>query len=116
MGYRNQLAYALDEIATQDMNAAMQGNEELTGLVSIKLLSRMKNGCMGGYSDEISWDDVVDEGVVSFERVLERTEGDFYLVRIGEMNEDIETRGSFVPNPFNVGFTRMIHFDEEEEK
>lgn len=116
MGYRNQITFALDETATKDMETAMETNEDLKSLVMEDFDAIIVDGCIGGSHEEIKWNDVMDDAVIAFEKVLSDTKGDFVFIRLGEDHDDTEIRGTFNNNPFNVGFYRAIEFDRPEKE
>ena len=117
MGYRSDVGLALTQSAVQTLNQklnALDKNSEAFSVITDfftyadKHFEDPDSGSEVYLWEYVKWYQEFPD--VSFiENLLTELDwSDFLFVRIGEELDDIETKGGFLDNPFNLGVRRSI--------
>ena len=123
MGYRSDIGLALKQSAAQRMQQklnALDKNSDTFSVVSNLFAFADKREDADSGAEVYLWDglkwyeDFPDvEFIESLLTELDR--GDFLFIRIGEELNDIDTRGSFWDNPFELGISRSITISDPND-
>ena len=117
MGYRSDVGLALTQAAVQTLNEKMNALDKMSEAFSIitdffayadKHFEDTNSGSEVYLWEYVKWhEEFPDVGFI--EHLLAELDwSDYLFIRIGEELEDIDTRGSFWDNPFDLGISRSI--------
>ena len=117
MGYRSDIGLALTQSAVQSLNEKLNDLDKTSGAFSVimdffayadKHFEDTDSGSEVYLWENLKWyEEFPDVGFV--EKLLAELDwSDYLFIRIGEELEDIDTRGSFWDNPFDLGISRSI--------
>lgn len=113
MGYRSQVGFCIAKKEGQDIPDfnAIEPDFEFD-------IVKDTDEAVLYYCDDVKWyDNNPDYPLVSiveeyFDKMdKENRDSDYIFVRIGEENDDLETRGNYWNNPFDFGYIRKITFE-----
>ena len=117
MGYRSDVGLALTQAAVQTLNEKLNALDKMSEAFSVitdffayadKHFEDTNSGSEVYLWEYVKWyEEFPDVGCI--EHLLAELDwSDFLFIRIGEELEDIDTRGSFWDNPFDLGISRSI--------
>ena len=117
MGYRSDIGLALTQSAVQTLNQKMNALDKTSEAFSIitdfftyadRHFEDTESGSEVYLWESVKWyEEFLDVGFI--EHLLAELDwSDFLFIRIGEELDDIDTRGSFWDNPFDLGISRSI--------
>ena len=117
MGYRSDVGLALTQAAVQTLNEKLNALDKTSEAFSVitdlfayadKHFEDTNSGSEVYLWEYVKWyEEFPDVGFI--ERLLAELDwSDYLFIRIGEELEDIDTRGSFWDNPFDLGISRSI--------
>lgn len=117
MGYRSDVGLALTQSAVQTLNKKLNALDKTSEAFSVitdfftyadKNFEDTDSGSEVYLWEYVKWyQEVSDVGFV--EKLLAELDWcDFLFIRIGDDLDDIETRGGFWDNPFDLGVSRTI--------
>ena len=106
MGYRSEVAFVVPDSAPRFENREDNCFETV----------REEDGCRLYHTSWMKWyendsDYPIVQAVMDY--LSELDDEDFLFIRIGDDVGDIEEVGYFFDNPFNLGYTRRICFDNQ---
>ena len=117
MGYRSDVGLALTQAAVQTLNQklnALDKNSEAFSIITDffayadKHFEDTDSGSEVYLWEYVKWyEEFSDVGFIEH-LPAELDWSDFLFIRIGEELEDIDTRGSFWDNPFDLGISRSL--------
>ena len=117
MGYRSDVGLALTQAAVQTLNEKLNALNKMSEAFSVitdffayadKHFEETESGSEVYLWEYVKWyEEFPDVGFI--ERLLAELDwSDYLFIRIGEELDDIDTRGSFWDNPFDLGISRSI--------
>lgn len=117
MGYRSDVGLALTQAAVQTLNEKLNALDKMSEAFSVitdffayadKHFEDNNSGSEVYLWEYVKWyEEFPDVGFI--EHLLAELDwSDYLFIRIGEELEDIDTRGSFWDNPFDLGISRSI--------
>ena len=117
MGYRSDVGLALTQAPLQTLNQKLNALDKTSEAFSVitdfftyadKHFEDTESGAEVYLWEYVKWyEEFPDVGFV--EKLLAELDwSDYLFIRIGEELEDIDTRGSFWDNPFDLGISRSI--------
>lgn len=124
MGYRSDVGIALNQSAIltlhQKLNALDKESEAFSVVSSFftyadKHLEDCDSGAETYLWEGVKWYDEFPDVEFIENLLMELDWGDFLFIRIGEELDDIDIRGSFWDNPFDLGISRSIIISEPSD-
>ena len=117
MGYRSDVGLALTQAAVQTLNEKLNALDKTSEAFSVitdffayvdKHFEDTDSGSEVYLWEYVKWyEEFPDVGFI--EQLLAKLDwSDYLFIRIGEELDDIDTRGSFWDNPFDLGISRSI--------
>ena len=117
MGYRSDVGLALTQSAVQTLNRKLNALDKTSEAFSVitdffayayKHFADTESGSEVYLWEYVKWyEEFPDVGFI--EHLLTALDwSDFLFIRIGEELDDIDSRGSFWDNPFDLGISRSI--------
>ena len=112
MGYYSQVALVI----RKDHEAAMKADPEIAQLLLVADEKLDSDDALLFHWGCIKWyPDFKDVGAL-MALLFNLDDGyDYYFVRLGEEDTDMEVRGDWYDNPFGMGYSRRIDFDRYSE-
>lgn len=125
MGYRSDVALALTKAGVETLNRKL--DEDALNRVKKQHVKELishaqkhfidESGDESWYWEQIKWytdwkDDYPEIHFID-SLLRELNEDEFYFIRIGEDYDDVEIRGLWLDNPFEITLCREIIFDNE---
>ena len=122
MGYRSEVGLALTKAGVASLTRKLQTVSEERRTAAAAMLGYAEIHYIDGQSGAEAWGwswlkwypEFLDVSVI--EELMDAVEyEDFRFIRIGEEDDDIETRGGFRENPFNMDLQRGISLEEPKQ-
>lgn len=119
MGYRSDVALVLNSNGVKFLQASLdeidvtpslrKEVEKLFEVADVSYVDSDTNSILW-YWSYLKWYDEYRDVEFIENLLLDLDNKDYLFVRIGEYSDDIEERGSYYSNPFDVGITRSIQY------